>query len=177
MVLVSLSSKKIFTKRSFVNSIIFYGIIFANTINSHKSIALTQDNIDIPKVVSYRSVSCGCCKKWINHIRDNGIEIVDNIVEDVSVIKNQYQIPNNLRSCHSARLSNFTIEGHVPIESIHKLLRENPDIKGIAVPGMPLGSPGMKMYSHDSHSHDYEDYNVVSFSKTGKTKLFDKISP
>ena len=93
MVMVSLSSKKIFTKRSFVNSIIFYGIIFANTINSHKIIALTQDNIDIPKVVSYRSVSCGCCKKWINHLRDNGIEIVDNIVEDVSVIKTNIKFP------------------------------------------------------------------------------------
>ena len=177
MVIVSLTSKKIFTKRSFINSIIFYGIIFANTIYSHKSIALTQDNIDIPKVVSYRSASCGCCKKWINYIRDNGIEIVDNIVEDVSVIKNQYQIPNNLRSCHSAQLANFTIEGHVPIESIHKLFRENPNINGISVPGMPLGSPGMKMHSHDSHSHDYANYDVFSFSKTGKTKLFDKIYP
>jgi hypothetical protein len=69
------------------------------------------------------------------------------------------------------------IEGHVPIQSINKLLRENPSISGIAVPGMPLGSPGMEMHSHVSHSHDYQNYKVVSFSKTGKTKLFDNISP
>ena len=62
-------------------------------------------------------------------------EVIDKIVEDVSVIKNQYQIPNNLRSCHSAQIANYMIEGHVPIESINKLFKENPSINGIAVPG------------------------------------------
>ena len=76
-----------------------------------------------------------------------------------------------------APIANYTIEGHVPIESINKLFIEKPNINGIAVPGMPIGSPGMEMHSHQSHSHDYENYKVVSFSKTGKTKIFDKISP
>ena len=168
---------KIFIKRGFLNSIIFSGILFSNTINTHWSSLGAQENIDIPKVVSYRSASCGCCKKWINHLRDNGLEVVDNIVEDVSVIKNQYKIPNNLSSCHSAQIANYKIEGHVPIESINKLFREKPSIKGISVPSMPLGSPGMEIHSTDSHSHHYENYEVVSFSKTGKTKIFDKISP
>ena len=168
---------KVFIKTRFLNYLISSGMLLANTINVHRISAETQENIDIPKVVSYRSASCGCCKKWINHLRDNGLKVVDNIVEDVSVIKNQYQIPNNLRSCHSAQIDNYTIEGHVPIESINKLFSEKPNIKGIAVPGMPLGSPGMEMHSHESHSHDYENYKVVSFSKTGKTKIFDEISP
>ena len=168
---------KVFFKTRFLNYLISSGMLFANTINVHRISAATQENIDIPKVVSYRSASCGCCKKWINHLRDNGLEVVDNIVEDVSVIKNQFQIPINLRSCHSAQIANYTIEGHVPIESINKLFREKPNITGIAVPGMPLGSPGMEIHSHDSHFHDYENYKVVSFSKTGKTKIFDKISP
>ena len=168
---------KVIIKTRFLNYLISFGMLFANTINVNRTSAATQENIDIPKVVSYRSASCGCCKKWINHLRDNGLEVVDNIVEDVSAIKNQYQIPNNLRSCHSAQIDNYTIEGHVPIESINKLFSEKPSIKGIAVPGMPLGSPGMEMHSHESHSHDYENYKVVSFSKTGKTKIFDKISP
>ena len=172
-----MSLKRISTKRRFLNSLIFSGILFSNTIYTHEIIAASQEKINIPKVISYRSASCSCCKKWINHLRNNGLEVVDNIVEDVSVIKNQYQIPNNLRSCHSAQIDNYTIEGHVPIESINKLFREKPNIKGIAVPGMPLGSPGMEMHSHESHSHDYENYKVVSFSKTGKTKIFDKISP
>ena len=169
-------SKSIF-KRNLLNSLLFSGILIVNTFNAQESTAKNKENIDIPKVLSYRSASCGCCKKWVNHLQDNGLKVVDNIVEDVSVIKNQYQIPNNLRSCHSAQIANYTIEGHVPIESINKLFREKPNIKGIAVPGMPLGSPGMEMHSHDSHSHDYENYTVVSFSKTGKTKIFDKISP
>jgi len=168
---------KVFIKTRFLNYLISSGILFANIINVHRISAATQEKIDIPKVFSYRSASCGCCKKWINHLRDNGLEVVDNIVEDVSVIKNQYQIPNNLRSCHSAQIANYMIEGHVPIESINKLFREKPNINGIAVSGMPLGSPGMEMHSHDSHSHDYENYKVVSFSKTGKTKIFDTISP
>ena len=70
---------KIFMKRGFLNNLIFYGIIFTNIINPNESIALSQENIDIPKVVSYRSASCGCCKKWINHLRNNGLEVVDNI--------------------------------------------------------------------------------------------------
>ncbi len=168
---------KIFIKRGFSNYLIISGIIFTNIINPYKSIALTQENIDIPKVVSYRSASCGCCKKWINHLRDNGLEVVDNIVEDVSAIKNQYQIPNNLRSCHSAQIANYRIEGHVPIKSINKLFRGKPSIEGIAVPGMPLGSPGMEINSHQLHSHNYETYEVVAFSKTDKIKIFDKISP
>jgi len=169
-------SKSIF-KSNLLNSLLFSGILIVNTFNAQESTAKNKENIDIPKVLSYRSASCGCCKKWVNHLQDNGLKVVDNIVEDVSVIKNQYQIPNNLRSCHSAQIANYMIEGHVPIESINKLFREKPNIKGIAVPGMPLGSPGMEMHSHDSHSHDYENYTVVSFSKTGKTKIFDKISP
>ena len=172
-----MESKKSFFKKNLLNSLIFSGFLIVNILNSQESSAKTQENIDIRKVVSYRSASCGCCKKWINHLRDNGLEVVDNIVEDVSVIKNQYQIPNNLRSCHSAQIANYTIEGHVPIESINKLFREKPNINGIAVPGMPLGSTGMEIDSHDSHSHVYDNYKVVSFSKTDKTKIFDKISP
>ena len=168
---------KVFIKTRFLNYLISSGILFANTTNLHRISAATQENIDIPKVVSYRSASCGCCKKWINHLRDNGLEVVDNIVEDVSAIKIQYQIPNNLRSCHSAQIGKYTIEGHVPIESINKLLEEKPLISGLAVPGMPHGSPGMEIHSHESHSHDYESYEVVAFSESGKTKIFHKISP
>ena len=169
--------KRSFFKKNLLNSLIFPGFLIVNIFNSQESSAKTQGNIDIPKVVSYRSASCGCCKKWINHLRDNGLEVVDNIVEDVSAIKIQYQIPNNLRSCHSAQIGKYTIEGHVPIESINKLLEEKPLISGLAVPGMPHGSPGMEIHSHESHSHDYESYEVVAFSKSGKTKIFDKISP
>ena len=168
-------SKSIF-KRNLLNSLLFSGIFIVNAFNAQESIAKNQENIDIPKVLSYRSASCGCCKKWVNHLRDNGLEVVDNIVEDVSVIKNKYQITKNLRSCHTAQIANYTVEGHVPVESINILFREKPSIKGISVPGMPLGSPGMEMHSHELHSHDSKNYKVFSFSKIGNPKIFDEIS-
>ena len=164
---------KIFIKRRFLNSLIFSGILFANIINFHRTSPGNQEHIDISKVISYRSKLCDCCKKWINHLRDNGLDVFENIVEDVSVIKNQYQIPNNLRSCHSAQIANYTIDGHVPTKSINKLFRKQPGIKGIALSSMPIGSHGMEIHSHDSHSHVYENYKVVSFSKNGKTKIFN----
>ena len=172
-----MESNKLPFKKNLLNCILFSGILIVNTLYAQEGASKTKENIDIPKVVSYRSASCGCCKKWVNHLRDNGLEVFDNIVEDVSAIKIQYQIPNNLRSCHSAQIGKYTIEGHVPIESIKKLLEEKPLISGLAVPGMPHGSPGMEIHSHESHSHDYESYEVVAFSENGKTKIFDKISP
>ena len=121
---------KVFMKRGFLNYLIFSWIFFTNIINPNKYIALTQENIDIPKVDSYRSASCGCCKKWINHLRDNGLEVVDNIVEDVSVIKNQYQIPNNLRSCHFAQIANYNIERYFWLNQSTNFLEKNQISKG-----------------------------------------------
>ena len=167
--LIVMAINKKSCKNRFLNSIIFSGILLTNIINANKSIALTQENIDIP------SASC-CCKKLFNHLRNNRLEVVDNIVEDISVVKDQYPVPNNLRSYHSAQIANYKIEGHVPIKSINKLFRGKPGIKGLALAGMPLSSPGIEMNSHDSHSHNYENYRLVSFNKTGKTKIFDTIS-
>ena len=152
-----MASNKKSSNCRFLNSLIFSGILLTNIIYPNKSIALNKENIDILEVVSYRSASCDCCKKWINHLRDNGLEFVDNIVEDVSGIENQYKIPDNLRSFHSAKIGKYTIEGHVPIKSITKLFRAKPSIKGIAVLDIPLGSPRMEIYFHDSYSHAYEN--------------------
>ena len=172
-----MESNQLPSKKNLLNYILFSGILIINTFYSQESTSKTQENINIPKVVSYRSASCGCCKKWVNHLRDNELEVVDNIVENISEIKQQYNVPNNLRSCHTAKIGNYTIEGHVPIESINKLFKEKAFISGLAVPGMPHGSPGMETHSHESHSHNYETYKVISFSNSGDTKIFDTISP
>ena len=172
-----MESNKLPFKKNLLNCILFSGILIVNTLYAKEGASKTKENIDIPKVVSYRSASCGCCKKWLNHLRDNELEVVDNIVENISGIKQQYNVPNNLRSCHTAKIGNYTIEGHVPIESINKLFKEKAIISGLAVPGMPHGSPGMETHSHESHSHNYETYKVVSFSNNGNTKIFDQISP
>ena len=172
-----MESYKLFLKHNFLKSLIFFSILVLNIFNMQESTSKTQKNINSPKVISYRLASCGCFKKWVNHLRSNGLEVVDNIFEDISEIKKQYNIPNNLRSCHSAKIGHYTIEGHVPIDSIYKLLKEKLSISGIAVPGMPHGSPGMETHSHNSHSHNHESYIVISFSNNGSTKIFDTISP
>ena len=138
----------------------------------------SENNLNFPKVTSYRSASCSCCKKWVNHLRNNGLEVVDNVVEDISLIKNQYSIPNNLRSCHTAKMGNYLLEGHVPFESIKKLNLKSPTISGIAVPGMPHGSPGMEVHNHGSHSHNhYKSYEVFSFGDNNQEEIFDKVTP
>ena len=138
----------------------------------------SENNLNFPKIISYRSVSCSCCKKWVNHLRSNGLEVVDNIVEDISLIKEQYSIPNNFRSCHTAKMGNYLLEGHVPFQSIKKLNLKSPTIAGIAVPGMPHGSPGMEVHNHGSNSHDhYKSYEVFSFGENIKEEIFDKVIP
>ena len=177
MFLITMAFIKIFIKSIFLNYLVFSKILFAITINAHKSSAETQENLNIPKVLSHRSASFSCCKKWINHLRDHGLKVVYNLIEVISEIKNKYQIPNNLRSFHSAEIINYTIEGLLLIESINKLFREKSNIMDISFPVMPFGSPEMEMHSHVSHFSYYEINKVVSFNKTGKTKIFDKVSP
>ena len=173
-----MESKRSLYKKNLLNSLIFSGFLIVNIFNSQESSAKTKGNIEIPKVVSYRSASCGCCKKWVNHLRSSGLEVVDNVVEDISAIKIQYQITNNLRSCHTAKMGNYLIEGHVPFESIKKLNLKSPTIAGIAVPWMPHGSPGMELHNHGSHSHKhYKSYKVYSFGENIEEEIFDKVIP
>ncbi len=96
-----------------------------------------------PAVKLYKSEQCGCCGLYGKFLdgEDYDLEIVQ--MDDVTPIKDQYKIPTNLRSCHTAEIGGYFIEGHMPSEAIDKLLAEKPDIAGIALPGMPSGSPGM----------------------------------
>lgn len=92
-----------------------------------------------------RSPDCGCCGAWIAHLEENGFTVENVLSTDVEATKDQYAIPTNLRSCHTGVIAGYVIEGHVPAADIIRLLEERPDAAGLAVPGMPLGSPGMEM--------------------------------
>ncbi|UCG73517.1 MAG: DUF411 domain-containing protein [Chromatiales bacterium] len=124
---------------------------------------------DLPKVTVYKSPTCGCCVKWADQLRASGFEVETINVRDVVPIKQRYRVPPQLGSCHTAVVDDYVVEGHVPIEDILRLLRERPDKKGIAVPGMPVGSPGMegpnpqafKVYAFDS-SGAIEEYAAHS---------------
>jgi hypothetical protein len=117
--------------------------------------------------VVYKDANCGCCAKWIDHIRAAGFNAVSNDVTDLNAVKTRYGVPRSLHSCHTAEIGGYIVEGHVPADLIRKMLSEKPDIAGIAVPGMPVGSPGMEWtYT--------EPYDVIAFTRSGATSVYAK---
>ncbi len=111
------------------------------------------------EVVVYRSPSCGCCGKWIQHLKDNNFVVKDYVTNDVQLIKDKYGVTANMASCHTAIVDGYVVEGHVPADDIKKMINDKPDIIGISVPGMPVGTPGMEMGGRK------DPYQVVSFDK------------
>ena len=99
---------------------------------------------DAPRIEVFKSASCGCCGAWVDHLRENGFEVVTHDVTDVPAQRKKLGMPERLGSCHSARLGSYVIEGHVPAADIRRLLKEKPAAIGLAVPGMVPGSPGME---------------------------------
>jgi len=118
-----------------------------------------------PLMIVYKSPSCGCCTAWVNHVRQAGFRVVVHDTVDVQPVKARLGVPATLTSCHTARVGRYLIEGHVPADVIQRLLREKPAVAGLAVPGMPIGSPGME-------GGRPEPFDVVSFEKQGKTAIY-----
>lgn len=116
------------------------------------------------QAVVYKSPTCGCCVGWVDHMRDHGFRVQSNDVSDVTTFKIRHGVPRNLGSCHTAVIDGYVIEGHVPAPDIKRLLEARPDVAGLAVPGMPSGSPGM--------SGPPQQYNVVSFERDGDIAVF-----
>lgn len=98
-----------------------------------------------PSIMVFRDPNCGCCGGWVDHIRTAGFTVEVRMEQQMQGIKAQLGVPKELASCHSGTIDGYVIEGHVPAEVIRKLLRERPSLTGIAVPGMPVGSPGMEV--------------------------------
>jgi hypothetical protein len=117
-------------------------------------------------ITVYRSASCSCCGKWLEHLKANNFNVKDMVMEDVLPIKQKQGITDKLASCHTALIGDYVIEGHVPANDIMKLLKSKPKVIGLAVPGMVNGSPGMEMGDHKNA------YEVVSFDKNQKTAVF-----
>lgn len=116
-------------------------------------------------VVVYKSPTCGCCQAWIEHLEENGFSVETHDTHDMTSVKNQLGVPQRLRSCHTAIAGNYLIEGHVPADLISRALTEKPMVKGLAVPGMPMGSPGMEGPRKD-------DYSIISFTEHGELSIY-----
>ncbi len=122
---------------------------------------------DLEPITVYKSPTCGCCSQWVRHLQDNGFEVEAIDQQNMNSIKSEAGITRQLASCHTAIISGYVIEGHVPAVDIKRLLKERPNVAGLTVPGMPMGSPGMEGSRQDS-------YDVLTFSRKGETTVFSR---
>ncbi len=120
-----------------------------------------------PTVQVYKLSTCGCCANWVQHLEANGFTTRVMSLDDLGEIKAKHNVPVAARSCHTATVDGYVIEGHVPAADVRRLLRERPAVLGLAVPGMPIGSPGMEVPNVKP-----SPYNVVSFDHRGQLRVF-----
>jgi hypothetical protein len=117
-----------------------------------------------PVIEVYKSASCGCCGGWVKHLEQNGFTVKAHNVDNPSDYRQKFGIPAQLGSCHTAKVAGYALEGHVPASDIKRLLATRPKATGLAVPGMPMGSPGME-------GADKDAYDVL-LVKDGKTTVY-----
>ena len=120
---------------------------------------------DLPEVEVYKSPYCGCCTEWAKHMADNGFRVKAINVDDVSGTRARLGMPERYASCHTAKIGDYLIEGHVPAGDVKRLLREKPGAIGLAAPGMPGGSPGMERAKKEA-------YDVLLVGSDGRAKVF-----
>lgn len=118
-------------------------------------------------LVVYKSPYCGCCTAWIQHMEQNGFTVAVQNREEMATMKKELGVPEAMASCHTGVIDGYVVEGHVPAADVRRLLVEKPAVKGIAVPGMPTGSPGMEVPGEKA-----DPYQVVTFTKEGKVQVF-----
>jgi hypothetical protein len=115
----------------------------------------------------YKSPTCGCCSNWVEHLRAQGFVVNATNVDDIAAVKAKYGVPRSVQSCHTAVVDGYVIEGHVPAADVQRLLKERPNVVGLAVPGMPVGSPGMEVEGVKA-----QPYDVMAFDKQGQATVF-----
>jgi hypothetical protein len=119
-----------------------------------------------PSVTVYKSPTCGCCTKWVDHMRANGFDVAATNVEDMAVVKQKYGVPDKVGSCHTSLVGGYVIEGHVPADVVKRLLAERPKVAGLAVPGMPASAPGMDIPG--------QPYTIVGFDRAGQFTVYER---
>lgn len=118
-------------------------------------------------ITVYRSPTCGCCEKWVEHLKKHNFTVTDIPTNNIQALKQQHGVSSNLASCHTAIIDGYVIEGHVPAGDIKQLLIDKPAIVGLAVPAMPAGTPGMEMGGRK------DPFYVLQFNKAGQVKPFN----
>lgn len=132
-----------------------------------QSNAVQASATELPVVTVYKSPTCGCCSDWVEHMQQAGFEVEAHDVNDLSDVKARLGVFPQHQSCHTATVGDYVVEGHVPADLVKKLLEERPEVAGLAVPGMPRGSPGMEMPDGTKDSYD-----VIAFTSDGRTAVY-----
>jgi hypothetical protein len=128
---------------------------------------------DTPAATVWRDPNCGCCEAWVAHLRAEGFAVEEHVVADLAPIRRILATPADLQGCHVARVAGFAIEGHVPARAIRRLLAERPaGVRGLAVPGMPVGSPGMEVPGRAP-----DTYDVVAFGTGSRSRFMRFVGP
>lgn len=123
-----------------------------------------------PVVDVYKSATCGCCKEWIKHLEKNGFSVRTHEVDNPSDYREKFGIPQRFGSCHTGVVNGYALEGHVPAADIHRLLKQKPKAAGLAVPSMPMGSPGMEGPRQDP-------YDVYLVKQDGNATVYNHYGP
>jgi len=116
------------------------------------------------------SPTCGCCGKWVDHMLAAGFKLTREVTADLQSVAARKRVPEAMRSCHTALIGQYLVEGHVPADVVRRLLTEKPKVAGIAAPGMPMGSPGME-------GPNAQPYTIVAFRADGTTYDFARVVP
>jgi hypothetical protein len=123
---------------------------------------------EIPVIDVYKSPTCGCCSKWIDHLKANGFTVRSHDTDNVAQHKYRLGVPFGYGSCHTAEIGGYVVEGHVPARDIQRLLKEKPRARGLVVPAMPIGSPGME------EGNRKDPYDVFLVNRNGSTQIYAK---
>lgn len=132
------------------------------------ALLLAAESVAASTLAVTKTATCGCCAEWVARMRAAGFDVTVNDVRDVTPTARRLGVPDALRSCHTAAIAGYAIEGHVPAADIKRLLALRPKVAGLAVPGMPMGAPGME---HGGHA---QAYDTIAFDRAGKSRIFSR---
>lgn len=121
------------------------------------------------EIMVYKSPSCQCCGQWVEHLEKNCFRVTVENVNDMHQVKKRLGVPDHLSSCHTGLMGSYVVEGHVPASDLQRLFREKPSVKGMTVPGMPIGSPGMEIPGDPP-----DRYDVLTYTQDGQTRIFSQ---
>jgi hypothetical protein len=132
--------------------------------------AASAADADLPTILVYKTEGCGCCNGWVEHLQAAGFQVDARNVVDLMSVKRDAGVPVDHSSCHTALVDGYVVEGHVPADIVKRMLAERPEIAGIAVPGMPIGSPGME-------GPGARPYEVRAFDGQGGSTVYAEVDP